>query len=123
MLQVMLDEFEVAVEDDSAYEVAEQVVKLRKECLRGKFDGVEALRIKWEARGSSKNCGAVFQQVKNEDDEDEDDDDEDEETQDGDGDVEMDEAPELVATNGSRRERPEPVVDEDGFTLVTRKKR
>ena len=35
-------------------------------------------------------------------------------------DVDMDEAPELVAVP---KEKPQPEIDEDGFTKVTRKKR
>jgi pre-rRNA-processing protein TSR2 len=120
LLQVMLDEFGVNVDDDSAYEVAEQVVRLRGECLRGRLDGVEALRQRWASRGSSR---VVFKQGEDEDGEtdwDTDDDDgEEEEDEEGeeDGDVEMGEAP------APRREKAEPEVDEDGFTKVTRKKR
>ncbi|KAK4128457.1 hypothetical protein N657DRAFT_676242 [Parathielavia appendiculata] len=120
LLQVMLDEFEVNVDDDSAFEVAEQVVRIRGECLRGKFDGVEALRRRWEARKGSK---VVMKKAEDQDDEtdwdtDDDDDDEQEADGDGDNDVEMGDAPALA-----RKERQEPEVDEDGFTKVTRKKR
>ena len=58
--QVMLDEFEVNVDDDSAFEVAEQVVRLRGECLRGRFDEVDALRRRWEGRKGGK---VVFKEV------------------------------------------------------------
>lgn len=122
LLQVMLDEFEVNVDDDSAYEVAEQVVRLRADCLRGRFDEVEALRRRWEGRKGSK---VVIKKA--EDQEDETDWDTDDDEDDGDGaeedeDVEMDEAPALVEAP-ARKEKQEPEVDEDGFTKVTRKKR
>lgn len=118
LLQVMLDEFEVNVEDDSAYEVAQQVVRLRGECLRGRFDEVEALRRRWESRKGDK---VVFKQA--EDQEDETDWDTDEEgDEDEEADVEMDEAPALVQ-EPARREKEPPEVDEDGFTKVTRRKR
>ncbi|OIW25205.1 hypothetical protein CONLIGDRAFT_85105 [Coniochaeta ligniaria NRRL 30616] len=42
LLQVMLDEFEVNVDDDSGFEVAESILRVRGECLRGKFDEVES---------------------------------------------------------------------------------
>jgi pre-rRNA-processing protein TSR2 len=116
----MLDEFEVNVDDDSAFEVAEQVVRLRGECLRGKFDGVEALRQKWEGRKGSK---VVMKKAEDQDDEtdwDTDDDDDDDGEEEGDGDVEMGDAPALVP---ARREKVEPEVDEDGFTKVARRKR
>lgn len=117
LLQVMLDEFEVNVDDDSAFEVADQVVRLRGECLRGKFDGVEALRRRWENRKGNK---VVFKKAEDQDEEtdwDSDDDDDGDE----DEDVEMDDAPPAAAP--PRRERQEPEVDEDGFTKVTRRKR
>ncbi|KAL2130305.1 hypothetical protein VTI74DRAFT_6655 [Chaetomium olivicolor] len=123
LLQVMLDEFEVNVDDDSAYEVAEQVVRLRGECLRGKFEEVEALRRRWESKKGNK---VVFKQAEDQDeDTDWDTDEEEVEEEDDDdgedGDVEMGDAPALV--QAPRREREEPEVDEDGFTKVTRKKR
>ncbi len=39
LVQVMQDEFEVSVDDDSAFETAELIMRVRNECLRGKFDG------------------------------------------------------------------------------------
>jgi len=114
LLQVMLDEFEVNVDDDSAFEVAEQVVRVRGECLRGRFDEVDALRRRWEGKKGGK---VVFQEVADEDGDTDWDTDDDEEE----GDVEMGDAPELAVQ--ARREREEPEVDEEGFTTVTRKKR
>ncbi|KAK3905041.1 putative 20S pre-rRNA protein [Staphylotrichum tortipilum] len=117
LLQVMLDEFEVNVDDDSAFELAEQVVRLRGECVRGRFDGVEALRRRWEGSAGKK---VVMKQAENKDDEDTDWDSEDDDDEEGgeDGDVEMGEAPPALV-----KVREEPEVDEDGFTKVTRKKR
>ncbi|EAQ85134.1 hypothetical protein CHGG_09148 [Chaetomium globosum CBS 148.51] len=116
LLQVMLDEFEVNVDDDSAFEVAEQVVRLRGDCLRGKFDEVEALRRRWEGKKGNK---VVFKKAEDQDDDTDWDTDDDEEDEDDDGgDVEMNDAP-----APPRRERQEPEVDEDGFTKVTKKKR
>lgn len=122
LLQVMLDEFEVNVDDDSAFEVAEQVVRLRADCLRGRFDEVEALRRRWESKKGNK---VVFKKAEDQDDEtdwDTDDDDDDDGGEGENGDVEMDEAPPLVQAPATRV-RTEPEVDEDGFTKVTRKKR
>ncbi|KAG7286129.1 hypothetical protein NEMBOFW57_008432 [Staphylotrichum longicolle] len=119
LLQVMLDEFEVNVDDDSAYEVAEQVVRLRGDCVRGRFDEVEALRRRWESKRGNK---VVFKKAEDQDDEETDWDTDEDGDEDDDDDVEMGEAPALVAQQ-PRREREEPEVDEDGFTKVTRKKR
>ncbi|KAH6618066.1 Pre-rRNA-processing protein TSR2-domain-containing protein [Chaetomium sp. MPI-SDFR-AT-0129] len=120
LLQVMLDEFEVNVDDDSGYEIADQILNLRNDCLRGRFDGVDAVRRRWEGKKGNK---VVFKKVEEaegdgETDWDTDDDEEDGESGEEGGDVEMGEAPALVG-----REREEPEVDEDGFTKVTRKKR
>ncbi|CAK7219299.1 rRNA accumulation-related protein [Sporothrix bragantina] len=125
LLQIMDDEFDTVVDDGSAYDVANDIVTLWTQCRRGQFAGSDALRQRWESlRG--KSVRGAFQAGKapdedtawqTDDDDDEDDDDEDDE--DGDDDVDMDEAPELVAS----RAKPEPEVDEDGFTTVTRKKR
>jgi pre-rRNA-processing protein TSR2 len=121
LLQVMLDEFEVNVDDESAFEVAEQVVRLRGECLRGKLDGVDALRRRWEGKKGNK---VVFKKAEDQDgdetDWDTDDDDEDGEEGESGEDVEMGEAPPPAPP---RREKEEPEVDEDGFTKVSRKKR
>lgn len=114
LLQVMADEFEVGVEDDSAFEVAEQIVRLRKDCAKGNFQEVQEMKTKWDSKGSNQDIGKLFQKTSNDDDEDEDEDEEDE-----DEDVDMDEAPELVRV----REPTVPEVDEDGFTKVTKKKR
>ncbi|KAK4234875.1 Pre-rRNA-processing protein TSR2-domain-containing protein [Achaetomium macrosporum] len=119
LLQVMLDEFEVNVDDDSAWDVAGQVVQLRGECLRGKFEGVEALRKRWESRKGSK---VVIAQADDQDGETDWDTDDDDREGDEEGDVEMDEAPALPEAP-ARKQREEPEVDEDGFTKVTRKKR
>ncbi|RYO75271.1 hypothetical protein DL766_003279 [Monosporascus sp. MC13-8B] len=118
LLQVMLDEFQVNVDDDSAFESAETIMRIRAQCAKGDFCEVDDLRRRWEA-GRGKKVAAVQapdadQDTDGSDWESEgDDDDEDE-------DVEMDEAPALVAVS---KERPQPEVDEDGFTKVTKKKR
>ncbi|KAG0651268.1 20S rRNA accumulation 2 [Hyphodiscus hymeniophilus] len=115
LLQVMLDEFEVNVDDDSGFEVAEQMVRMRKDCARGEFAEVRALKEKWDSRGG-KDIEELFKGVERGEEEDETDGSVDE---DDDEDVEMDEAPRLVTV----KEKAEPEVDEDGFTKITKKKR
>ena len=120
LLQVMLDEFEVNVDDDSAFETAETIMRVRAQCARDDFREVDGLRWRWEA-GRGKKVAAVQapdadQDTDGSDWESEDGDDDEEQ----DGDVEMGEAPALVAVP---KEKPQPEVDEDGFTKVTRKKR
>ena len=116
LLQVMEDEFEVVVDDGSAMETAELLVKLRTMCKRGDFEEVERLGEKWRSRGGDGRQEGLFREVEGEErstsgSEGEEDS--------GEENVEMDEAPQLVRTKV-------PVVrevDEDGFTKVMKKKR
>ncbi|PVH84128.1 pre-rRNA-processing protein-like protein TSR2, partial [Cadophora sp. DSE1049] len=116
LLQVMLDEFEVNVDDESGYEVAEQIVKLRRDCARGEFAEVQEMRRRWESKGGrSVELGRLFEKRERAEEEDETDG-----SEDGDDeDVDMGEAPPLVRV----REPVVAEVDEDGFTKVTKKKR
>ncbi|KAI1325024.1 Pre-rRNA-processing protein TSR2-domain-containing protein [Xylariaceae sp. FL0255] len=117
LLQVLFDEFEVNVDDQSGAEVADRIMKCRSQCSTGDFSLVEELRSKWvEGKGKKvvmKESAAPDQET----DEEESGSDEDE-----DGDVDMADAevPELVRAREPRNK--ELVVDEDGFTLVSKKK-
>lgn len=121
LLQVMIDEFEVNIDDDSGLEVARSIVKARSQCAIGDFsDEVKTLNERFANRTANK----VDQMFKKAEDQDQDTDwesgDSDEDDGDNGGDVDMDEAPPLVSV---RKEKPAPEVDEDGFTMVTKKKR
>ena len=115
----MDDEFDTIVDDGSAFEVAEQILVLWKECSRGVFTEVESLQRRWEA-GKGKKVSGMFKEGQQEDqDTDWDTDDDSEDDEEEHGDVDMDDAPSLAS---ARRKAP-PVVDDDGFTTVTRSKR
>lgn len=120
LLQVMVDEFDVNVDDDSGYEVAGQIISARQQCAIGQYDQVNQLR----ERFANKTGGKVDTMFKKAEDADQDTEWESDDSEDDDesanGDVNMDEAPPLVAVP---KEKPEPQVDEDGFTMVTKKKR
>ncbi|PON28627.1 hypothetical protein TGAM01_v202475 [Trichoderma gamsii] len=121
LLQVMIDEFEVNIDDDSGLEVARSIVKARSQCAIGDFsDEVKTLNERFANRTANK----VDQMFKKAEDQDQDTDwesgDSDEDDGDNGGDVDMDEAPPLVSVP---KEKPAPEVDEDGFTMVTKKKR
>ncbi|KAI1769420.1 pre-rRNA-processing protein TSR2 [Hypoxylon sp. FL1150] len=121
LLQVMWDEFETNVDDDSEVEVAERIMKARAQCAAGSFEFVEDLRRRWLAtKGKTVHVQVADGGDQETDWESDDDDDDDDEGSEEDGDVQMDEAPALVA---APKERPPREVDEDGFTKVTRKKR
>lgn len=116
---VMEDEFEVVVEegDPSLWKVAEQIVRIRKGCAAGDFSGVEALRERWaENRGRKVEYKRGPEQESESDEAEEGEEDSESE---GGADLEMDEAPSLVRVE----EKSEPLVDEDGFTKVTRKRK
>lgn len=125
MLNVMVDEFDVNVDDDSGFDIAKQIIALRADCARGRFEGLEELRAKWQSRKGKK---VQAQAAANQNDDDEDSD----SSEDSEGfsgnwaddvpenqDVDMEDAPQLVPVP---KEKPQPEVDDDGFTMVTRKR-
>ncbi|KAL2870788.1 pre-rRNA-processing TSR2 family protein [Aspergillus lucknowensis] len=118
LIQVMNDEFDVVVDDESAGEVADRIMEVRRAVEKGEFDAVRAMWEEWEAKkGQKGNAVAGFRRgedLEQETDEEEGDDDDD------DDDVDMGEAPTLVTVP---REKAKPEVDEDGFTKVGGKKR
>ncbi|KAK9383990.1 Pre-rRNA-processing protein TSR2-domain-containing protein [Kockiozyma suomiensis] len=63
LLQVMEDEFEVSIEDDSAYGVAEQIVKIFTQCKESDFSLVDSLYQKYTARQNSRSTSAPVQIV------------------------------------------------------------
>ncbi|CAG8949676.1 hypothetical protein HYFRA_00003995 [Hymenoscyphus fraxineus] len=115
LLGVMLDEFEVNVDDESGFEVAEQIMRIKKDCAKGEFGEVMGMKERWDAKAGKEDVEKMFEKKERGEEEDEtsgsDEDDE------GGADVEMDEAPPLV------RVKEPAEVDEDGFTKVTKKKR
>ncbi|KAI1309266.1 Pre-rRNA-processing protein TSR2-domain-containing protein [Xylaria venustula] len=118
LLQVMFDEFEANVDDQSEAEVADRIMKCRSQCAEGNFTLVEELRARWlDTKGKKVVAQAAADPDQDTDWESGSDDDED----DDDNDVEMDDAPALVPV--APKEKPQPEIDEDGFEKVTRKKR
>ena len=111
LIQVMSDEFDVVVDDESAAEAAGEIMRIREAVARGDTGVVDALLEKWQRTKGKK---MVFKGGEGENGDDDDDDESEDE-----GDVEMGEAPQLV----NRRERVEAEVDEDGFTKVVGKKK
>ena len=124
MLQVMNDEFDVNVEDNSGEEVAAKIVGLRKLTLQGDFTMVDDMYSKWQERQSKGGDRKInFQHVTrddNEDDTDWDSDDISEEDEKDDNDVEMRDVPTLVKAS---KEKLQPKIDEDGFTEVVGRRR
>jgi pre-rRNA-processing protein TSR2 len=121
LLQIMEDEFEVVVDDDSSLDIAKQILGLYNQTLEGEFGGVRKLQEEFERRGSrgveSIRAGIV------QEDTDGSVDDEEEwsglSDSDEDGDVEMGDAPPQLV----KKERAAPEVDEDGFEKVVGKRK
>ncbi|KIL67219.1 hypothetical protein M378DRAFT_191669 [Amanita muscaria Koide BX008] len=115
LLQVMADEFDCIVEDESGEGVGKDIVQIWEESQSGKQDAI--LKFE-ESAGKLKGKKIDAQITSEENEEDAGDDDEWEDESDDEG-VRVDEAPQLI----DHRTRNEPEVDENGFTLVKRKGR
>ncbi|QDS72227.1 hypothetical protein FKW77_005521 [Venturia effusa] len=116
LLQVMQDEFEVAVEDGTSTIVAARVVAMWEETGEGNFSNVDRLHAEYQER---RNRQAQPVSVRNVEPEEASEDGDSVDDESDDEDVEMGDAPALVPA----RERILPVVDEDGFTQVVSKKK
>ena len=116
LAQILEDEFGASVEDGSVEAVAADVVRLWGA-------GEDAVR-EWERKADGARAKRVDVREVVGEDEDEDGDEEDEEEWEDEEDE--DEAPQLLGTAGDSQQRPskhDPVVDEDGFTLVQKGRR
>ena len=115
--QMMSDEFESNIEDGSIDAVAADTVRLWRDILQPApgaqpstvVDALERKAAEVKGKGIQATKGAGLQNENGEEDSDSEWDDE---SEDG---MEVDEAPQLVPVE---RERVEPVIDDDGFTLV-----
>jgi len=114
LLQIMADEFEAVLEDDSAANVAKDIVRMWIETKEGKDDTVK----KFE--GLVDKIKEKRIEVKENVESDEDwEDDEDDEDGEGYSNDEDDNAPHLIEHRAPQPcNRNVPVVDDDGFTLV-----
>jgi pre-rRNA-processing protein TSR2 len=121
LLQIMEEEFDVAVEDGSAETVSKDILKIYEEVYKSEGKARDALVKKFEEAAEKSGKGRVDVSIQREDGNVADDDDEDDEEdwEDEDGDVQMEggeQVPQLIDHQARRREEPE--VDEDGFTMV-----
>ncbi|KAJ6095828.1 Pre-rRNA-processing protein TSR2 [Penicillium sp. IBT 16267x] len=115
LIQVMNDEFDVVIDDESAGNVAVQIMEFKEQTEAGQFGAIREMWETWQRKSEQKSAAAsMFKQVESRD--------EDQETDDepSDDDVDMGDAPALVR---APREKAEPEIDEDGFTKVVGKKR
>ncbi|KAF9131962.1 hypothetical protein BGX30_012895 [Mortierella sp. GBA39] len=115
LLQIMNDEFSIMLEDKSEQHISKVLEQLFLDCTHGRYDLVQTLK-----QDSQKISGAFTSSKAQKGDDDDSSDDDDEEEGEGgeDMDVEMGEAPEPV-----KKEKAEPIIDEDGFETVVKKGR
>lgn len=114
----MEDEFDTILEDDSTIQVATKIVNYYRECAESKFDTIKAVYAKWEAK--QKNRQKVVAQV-NEDPLNPDVSDDDDEEDDEDDTMDVDVNYEVREIQPQEKKQPE--VDDDGFTIVSSKRR
>ncbi|ODV90694.1 hypothetical protein CANCADRAFT_31570 [Tortispora caseinolytica NRRL Y-17796] len=108
LLQVMEDEFDVVVEDESAYEVSKLIMDMYSGVQSSDFSTVDRLYQKFLDR---EGCELKVDVKVQEDAE------IDEELSGSD-----EEAPALVGSQNEQQQSTGPIVDEDGFTLVQSRK-
>ena len=122
LLQVMQDEFDCNVEDDSEEEVARNILALRRRVFEeGDVSVLGELEMRWKSRGQVRTNVKVIEREEEG---------EEEELEgwdgfegDGDGDVDMTDAEEVVPDLVPvLKKKAEPEVDEEGFTKVVGRK-
>ncbi|CAO3640133.1 unnamed protein product [Cunninghamella echinulata] len=110
--QIMLDEFQTLLEDDSAYLVAKHLVELFNQCINGNYTEVERLRAKYQHQPlATSNC------VKQDSDDDDDEGVDDEENMEED--MDMDDSQNEPSSSSKQMTGP----DEDGWETVVRHKK
>lgn len=117
LLQIMQDEFDCNVEDESEIAVARDILLVRKRMLEERsLEAARGVEERWRNRGMMKGSVAVKEIEPEEGDEDDG-----EEWSGIAEDEEMGEAPQLVPAQPKEKVVPE--VDDDGFTKVISKKK
>lgn len=116
LLQIMEDEFELALDDGSECLVAATILRIKEEILCRDFSTVDAM---WEAFKTKKVKAKAVRVGPASDDGDSVDD----ESGSDDEDQEMVDADETIPKLRESKPRVEPEVDEDGFTKVVGKRR
>ncbi|CAO3657875.1 unnamed protein product [Umbelopsis vinacea] len=116
LVQIMSDEFHTDLEDGSAYAVSKHLVTMFNQCIHGDHSEVARLREK----AASRTYQPAGQSANN--DEDSDSNDEDDGSEDAEDDAEDEDAMDVEETSAPP-EPQGPIIDEDGFELVTKGRR
>ncbi|EGP90717.1 unnamed protein product [Zymoseptoria tritici ST99CH_1A5] len=121
LLQIMQDEFDCNVEDESEVQVARDILAVKKRLVEERtLDAAREVEMRYRGRGQMKGSVALVEV--NQEAEDDGTEWNGFEEEDGDEDEEMGGVPLLVPA-AAPKEKPVPEVDNDGFTKVPIKKR
>lgn len=121
LLQVMNDEFETTLEDNSGQEVAAKILGLRRLTLQGNFAMIDGMYSRWEQRQNRGVETVNFKYIEAGEEEDDTDGESDElELEPSEEDVETEPAPALVNIS---KEKAQPKTDDEGFMEVVSKRR
>ncbi|KAI8969185.1 Pre-rRNA-processing protein TSR2-domain-containing protein [Mycotypha africana] len=115
LYQIMTDEFNTTLEDDSPYLVAKHLIALFNQCIVGNYTEVERLREKAKTQNSFTAASSSIKQGDDDEAEDSDIDGNDNGIEDNDNEEDNDDVMEEATPE-------EPLVDEDGWETVRRKK-
>ncbi|GBB97889.1 hypothetical protein RclHR1_00310017 [Rhizophagus clarus] len=117
--QVMTDEFNTLLEDDSAYQISQDLIRIYNECIQGNYSTVDLLQSKQQS--TKQTSFSLSKKAKNYEEDEDSSDNYDEKSLEN-GESSTMESDEIMSTNNSKSSKNEPIIDDDGFTLVTRKR-
>lgn len=109
--EAMLEDFNVEAEDGSPTQVAQSLVAIYNECFQGNYATVQRLQAQAAVGASRSQRARVPGELGDE---------EDSSSDEEDGGEGEDEDEEMEDVQAAPSQPPQPVVDEDGFTLVQR---
>lgn len=117
LLYAMVDEFDTEIDNDSAMEIGDLIIKLYRDCAIENYSRVDELYSKYQTKqlaGGAKKKVDIGQDPNNPDSSDDESDEE-----------EGEDVPDLHndAMDVDEPEAQGPIIDDDGFELVTRKGR
>ncbi|WLF77609.1 rRNA accumulation- protein [Lodderomyces elongisporus] len=124
LLYAMVDEFDTEVDNDSALEIAALVMKFYKEVAERRYNLIDELYAKWLEKGQNKSSAPVkVEEDPNNPDSDDDDDEEEEEEEEEEQRQHIHSSGDAMEVDTEPSSRNQPIVDDDGFELVTKGRR
>ncbi|KAG0673195.1 hypothetical protein C6P40_003099 [Pichia californica] len=122
---IMEDEFDTVIEDQSTIEVATKIINIYKQCQIKYFDDIKNLYSKWlsKQKNGQKIVANIINDPLNPDISDDDDENNEEDNHDNDNGNDVDVEMDVDMVDVIEEHKPTgPIIDDDGFTVVTNKK-